>query len=465
MDTIWKPSLEGRGGPKYRAVAESIREAIASGDLAVGAKLPPVRDLAWTLSITPGTVARAYTILTDDGVLEAAVGRGTFVAGRPAPAVRPDVPLFVKDSSGVVDLRSSPVPDVGQGRSIARVLTEIAARSNYTDYPSAETDHAARAAVADWIGQDVAGRIAPEDIVLAHGAQNAILVALQSLLTGPTPVILTEELTYPGVRHAARLLRARVVPVQMDQHGLRPDALEEACRAHGGQALITAAMVHSPTTRCTPLARKQDLAALARRFQLQVLEDDCFRLGDPGEAPAYRAMLPERGWYLSSLTKSVSSSLRFGFMACPTDRADGARAAAQSSFYGLPQPIIDLGEALIRTGEAARIRRDVLAADRHRVQLAVNALGGWDLEWRPDVPYVWLKLPRGWRSSTFAAACEARGVRIKSADEFVLEDGLAPSAVRIACNSTASEPQYEAALAAMAQLLANPPSNSSALMG
>ncbi len=465
MDTIWQPSLDGRAGPKYRAVAESIREAIAGGDLPLGAKLPPVRDLAWRLSITPGTVARAYTILTDDGVLESHVGRGTFVAGRPAPAARPDVPLFVKDNSGVVDLRSSPVPDVGQGRIIARMLSRIAANSNYTDYPSAETDHGARSAVADWIGQDVAGRVTPEDVVLAHGAQNAILIALQSLLTGPAPVILTEELTYPGVRHAARLLRAKVVPVAMDRDGIRPDALEEACRAHGGQVLVTAAMVHSPTTRCTPLARKQELAALARRFQLQVLEDDCFRLGDFGEAPAYRAMLPERGWYLSSLTKSVSSSLRFGFMVCPSDRADAARSAAQSSFYGLPQPIIDLGEALIRSGEAARIRQDVLAADRHRVQLAVNALGGWDIEWRPDVPFVWLKLPRGWRPSTFMAACEARGVRIKSADEFALEDGLAPSAVRIACNSTGSESEYQAALTTMARLLENPPSNSTLLMG
>jgi len=463
MNTKWHPSLNDLSGPKYRALIDAIRSGIASGELAFGDKLPPVRELAWRLSITPGTVARAYKSLTDDGVLDAAVGRGTFVAGK-APQAPAGDPLYVH-SDAAIDLRSSPVPDVGQGPVIGRMLARIAAGSNYIAYPTAESDRPARAAVVDWIGQGLIGRFGPEDVVLALGAQNAIIVALQAILSGPAPVILTEDLTYPGIRHAARLLRARVVPVAMDGDGIRPDSLEDACREHGGQVLITAAMVHSPTTRITPLHRKQQIASLARKYQLQVIEDDCFRLGDPGDTPGYRLLLPERGWYLSSLTKSVSSALRFGFMICPHGWADTARQAAQSSYYGLPQPILDLGAELIRSGEAARIRGLVLEADRHRVRLAVNALGGWDLEWREDVPYVWLRLPRGWRASTFARACESRRVLIKSADEFALEDDNAPSAVRIACNSTASEAQYQAALTEMGDLLANPPMKSDILMG
>jgi DNA-binding transcriptional MocR family regulator len=463
MNTSWQPDLSGHPGPKYRALMDSIRTDIASGVLGIGEKLPPVRDLAWRLSITPGTVARAYKSLTDDGVLQAAVGRGTFVAGK-SPQPPAGEPLYVH-SDAAVDLRSSPVPDVGQGRIIGQMLARIAMDSNYVGYPTADTDRAARLAVVDWIGEGLLGRIGAEDVVMAHGTQNAIILALQAILSGPAPVILTEDLTYPGVRHAARLLRARVVPLAMDGDGILPDSLDAACRDHGGQVLVTAAMVHSPTTRTTPLARKQQLAELARKYQLQVLEDDCFRLGDPGDTPGYRLLLPERGWYLSSLTKSVSSALRFGYIVCPQGWADTARQAAQSSFYGLPQPMLDLGAELIRSGEAARIRALVLEADRHRVRLAVNALGGWDLEWRADVPYVWLRLPRGWRASTFARACESRGIRIKSADEFSLEDGNAPSAVRIACNSTAPLPRYETALRDLGDLLANPPLKADVLMG
>ena len=82
MDTIWQLTLTDGAGPKYKAVAQTIRDGVARGELAEGAKLPPVRDLAWKLGITPGTVARAYTILTNEGMLTAEVGRGTFVASK-----------------------------------------------------------------------------------------------------------------------------------------------------------------------------------------------------------------------------------------------------------------------------------------------------------------------------------------------------------------------------------------------
>jgi DNA-binding transcriptional regulator YhcF (GntR family) len=75
MGTIWQPELPAGVSPKYKAVVAAIRAGITRGDLAVGDKLPPVRDLAWKLGITPGTVARAYTILTDEAVLMAEVGR------------------------------------------------------------------------------------------------------------------------------------------------------------------------------------------------------------------------------------------------------------------------------------------------------------------------------------------------------------------------------------------------------
>ena len=80
MGTIWQPDQIDGPGPKYKAVVTMIRNAISNGALSAGEKLPPVRELAWKLGVTPGTVARAYTMLTESGTLQAEVGRGTFVA-------------------------------------------------------------------------------------------------------------------------------------------------------------------------------------------------------------------------------------------------------------------------------------------------------------------------------------------------------------------------------------------------
>ena len=74
MDTIWPEALPKSKGPKYTLVADTIRKAIESKTLDIGTKLPPVRELAYRLQITPGTVARAYTILTEEGLLQAEVG-------------------------------------------------------------------------------------------------------------------------------------------------------------------------------------------------------------------------------------------------------------------------------------------------------------------------------------------------------------------------------------------------------
>ena len=80
MDTIWQPDLGAEEGPKYLALVRALRDSVKAGDLAEGMRLPTVRDLAWRLGVTPGTVSRAYQIATQEGLLQATVGRGTFVA-------------------------------------------------------------------------------------------------------------------------------------------------------------------------------------------------------------------------------------------------------------------------------------------------------------------------------------------------------------------------------------------------
>jgi DNA-binding transcriptional regulator YhcF (GntR family) len=136
MDTIWQPELLQTDGPKYKAVVHAIRDQIETRHLASGDKLPPVRDLAWKLGITPGTVARAYTILTDDGTLTAEVGRGTFVAkpDRKMPLL-PDIPLEVDSTAHnsdyeryQVNLFSPHLPSVGHAQHAKRRCTGCPAR-------------------------------------------------------------------------------------------------------------------------------------------------------------------------------------------------------------------------------------------------------------------------------------------------------------------------------------------------
>lgn len=466
-DTIWLPDLSSFDGPKYLALTRALREAVRTGGLEKGERLPPVRDLAWRLGMTPGTVARAYQIVTQEGLLEAAVGRGTFVAstrpsfGASQSLMSDSKGIFSRprpDGKGLADLRSPQMPDVGQNAAIAAVFARLAEEGgfDYLGYPSLRRDGALRAAYAIWLSDRETGTITADDIVLTQGGQNAIGLALQCTLKGPRPQVLLEELAYPGFRHAARLNRAEVVPVAVDGEGLSPEALDEACRKSSARIVCLTTEAQNPTTARMPIGRRIELVEVARRHDLQVIEDDCYSVGI-ASAPSLRALAPERTWHVSSVSKSLAAGLRFGGIVCPSGQGEFARLAAQHSYFGLARPIVDLMHALFSSGEAARLRDEVNKVLDRRLELTLNALGTFDVAWQRGLSFVWLKMPTGWRASTFTREAEGAGVLVRSADEFALIDGHAPNAVRIAIDGFSPEADFVRGLEAMARLLRTPP--------
>ncbi len=466
-DTIWLPDLARFDGPKYLALTHALRDAVRMGELAKGDRLPPVRDLAWRLGMTPGTVARAYQIVTQEGLLEAAVGRGTFVAAtRPkfgahqallleTPA-QPRAEARAKDR--LLDLRSPQLPDIGQNAAIGAVLARFAAEGefDYLGYPGLKRDGALRSAYADWLADRGIGPMGGDDIVLTQGGQNGIGLALQCCLKGPRPQVMLEELAYPGFRHAARLNRAEVVPVALDAAGLSPRALDEVCRRTGARIVCITTEAQNPTTVRMPAARRAEIVEVARHHDLQIIEDDCYSVG-PAGTPALRALAPERTWHVNSVSKSLAAGLRFGGIVCPAGQGEYARLAAQHSFFGLARPIADLMLALFTSGEAARLRDAAQAVLERRLELVVSALGTFDIAWQKGLAFVWLKLPMGWRASTFMREAESAGVLVRSADEYALIDSHAPNAIRIAIDGRSPEADFARALETMTRLLRNPP--------
>lgn len=461
MNTNWLPVIDGVTGPKHKAIKQSIRAAIADGTISAGHRLPPVREVAWRLGVTPGTVARAYKDLVEDGALDAQVGRGTFVAepGTAGPAVEETPYLVYAPAQGEVNMRTAQVADVGQGAVFHRLLSTLPppAPSDYASYPTAGHDTRLRQLLAEWFSGPDHGDLSPDDMVLTLGAQHALVVLLTATLHGPRPMIATEELAYPGIRHAAALVRAGIVGLPYDAEGLLPEALDRACIEQGLQVLVTSAEAHNPTTIRTSDARRAAIVDVARHHGLQIVDDDCFGFGATA-GPSYRRLAPERTWVISSLSKTVSPDIRLGAIIAPHGRSIVVRSAAQQQYFGLPRPVVDLMSAALETGEAAAIAARVKEAASRRIAATEAALGGFPgLRLRPGVPFAWLSMPRGWRASSFLRAAEAEGIRLKAADEFALIDGRAPNAVRLALTGERDDARFAQALSSLARLLANPP--------
>lgn len=466
MGTIWRPEHIAGQGPKYKAVVGMIRAGIDAGELKEGDKLPPVRELAWSLQITPGTVARAYTILTDEGVLAAEVGRGTFVS-KPSgvqpiyrePLIEEDAVVHNSESDGYqVNLVSPHLPNVGQAHLIRELLAEVAHEpaSGMMHYPNRRNQRPACEAAAQWMSASALDSVKADQLVLAHGGQNAIMMIMQTVLRGRKPVILVEELSYPGFRRAAELLRADVVPVKMDAEGVIPEALDEAARTHDAQLFCTSPEVHNPTCSFTPLERRQALVAVARQHNLQILDDDCYRLG-PVQAPSYRMLAPEISWHVSSISKTVTPALRLGIAIAPKDQATQLRRTSENSFFGLATPMADLFAKLLVDPRLPNLMEAARKEIGGYVKHAVNGLGGYDIKWRADVPFLFLHLPEGWRAGAFVQAAETKGVRIRPAEEYACRDARAPHAVRFAINAGVPLKSFEDAIQRLRDLLDNPP--------
>ncbi|WP_167767173.1 aminotransferase-like domain-containing protein [Jannaschia formosa] len=453
---------------KYVVLEGAVRAAIERGDLPPGTRLPPVRDLAWKIGVTPGTVARAYSRLTDAGVLTAEVGRGTFVAEPEAPAPlykEFQAPLAVDairhgtgGDSWAVNMLSPHLPSVGQTALIRSLLGEIAQDppSGLMHYPHYEGEAPARAAAAAFLSGPMFGPVAPEEIALSHGGQQAIALVLQCVLRGRRPAVLLEELAYPGFRRMAEVLRADVIDVAIDEHGIVPEALRAAARDPDAQILCVSPDVQNPTCTEMPLARREALVAAARATDIQILEDDCYRMG-PATLPSLRLLAPERVWSVSSVAKTVTPALRLGFAVAPPGRQLALRRATEYNSFGLATPMSDLAARLLVHPELPGLMAALRAEVAAYVEDARRILDGHALTARPDISFLWLRLPSGWRASSFCRAAEEAGVKLRAAEEYAARDANAPHAVRFAVNTGVTRESWQAALTRLRGLLDHPP--------
>ncbi len=456
MGTIWQPTLADFDGPKYKAVVAALRVDIAKGLLKSGDKLPPVRELAWEIHVTPGTIARAYQDGISEGLLQATVGRGTFVAE--AKASLPEIDRhseITRDQQ--INLRNSNTTNVGQAAAIKRAMIRVAETkaSRYMDYPEREGRHTIYPHLVQWMRHSNI-QAKPENLIVTNGGQNALTLATAAIMADGIGVVAIDALTYPGIRFAVQRQRSELIGIETDQHGVMPDKIEQAYRRKAFKMLFTSSNVLNPTTGEMPLERRLAIANLARKLDFQIIEDDCWGIG-PAKHPSFNSICPERAWYLSSFSKSVTAGLRFGYLLCPPDKFATASRLMQTASFGVSRAVVDIAEELLVSGDAASIRANVLERVSQRVEFTVNLMGKWDISWRRDVPFIWLKLPRGWRGSSFASACERENIVVRAADEFALNNMPIPHAVRISVNCNIPQDMLGRAFAKIDTLLAHPP--------
>jgi DNA-binding transcriptional MocR family regulator len=449
----WVPTIDDPSRPVYEAIVEALNTDIAAGRLHRGQRLPTHRALAKALGVDLTTVTRAYNEARHRGLTEARVGQGTFVAESPARAPRAATAGIAFDLS--MNLPPQPVEADLEGR-IARGLAAVQRDYGFSDflsYQQAGGSEADRGTAAQWLRRRVRTATA-ERLLVSPGTQTA-LVALLLTATTPGDVVLADRLTYPGFKAAAAAFGVRLIGVEADEHGMIPEALDEASRRHRAKAVYLIPTMHNPTTLTIGPTRREQLAATIRRCGLLLFEDDAYGCLDPKVQPL-AVLIPERAYLAASLSKCIAPGLRTSFLLAPDHAAAAALANAIRTVAQMPVPLmVALVMRWLADGTGDSIVSAIATEAAARQKLAAKALSGHDHRAHPKGLHVWLALPPAWSRAEFAAHVQRQGLAVVTSDSFSV-DGHPEHAIRIALGAARSRSDLVVALDVLTAALRSP---------
>jgi DNA-binding transcriptional MocR family regulator len=426
--TIWVPDLSTSTGPRYKAIAEALATDLRNGKLKAGDRLPTHRDLAYRLGVTVGTITRAYAEAQRRGLLEGHVGRGSFLA---EPVNMPaGFGLVDHEQTGLIELSLAFPPPQANDTLLQRAFSDLARQpgvARLLDYqPHGGMAHH-RAAGAAWMA--TYGLSVPADrIIVTAGAQHGLAICLGALLR-PGDVLLTEPLTYPGIRAVAELFKLRIRSVAQDDEGILPEALESACREDSPRALYCMPTLQNPTGAIMSAERRRAIAAVLRKYRLPVIEDDIYRFLTDAPPPL-SGLVPELGHYLLATSKCIAPGLRVGFLAVPDGQSAPFIAALRGTTWMAPPITAEIATRWINDGTAQALSEGQRKAAIERQKIARRLLADFDYRAHPSSFFGMLHLPATWRASDLVNAAARRGLRLRAAEAFST-DQQAPSAIRL----------------------------------
>ncbi|HMM29375.1 MAG TPA: PLP-dependent aminotransferase family protein [Aggregatilineaceae bacterium] len=402
--------------PIYKQLARHLRLQIESGRLLPGDRLPPTRDLARELGVGRVSVVNAYAELQEEGRIAAHPGRGTFVTGtRSAAGGMP--PAWSLPGAATFSMREmtrlarqpgviafsggTPSEEFLPVEALRHAINVVLDRdgASAVDYEETEGYPPLRAHVAEYVAS-LGIRCHPDDVLITGGAQQALDLVVQALL-GEGDTLATANPTYLGMLDIAHVRRVIPIGVGMDRDGMRLDQLEAVIQARRPGLIYVAPTHHNPTGTVMPIHRRRQLLALAKHYDIPILEDAVYHeLGYQGAPPPPLKALDEDRLVLhaSGFSKILLPGTRTGYLIASgalRDRLVRVKQAADICTPGLNQRAMHV---FLASGALPGHLNRVRSALRLRCQAAVEAAERYlppGSRWTPPSGglYLWVALP------------------------------------------------------------------------
>lgn len=439
----WKNALGNarQGESKYKLLVQAITADIEQGTLSDGQRLPPQRQVSDALGISVQTVTNAYKELERQGRVRCEVGRGSFVSRRTSERVATS--MLDRDEQALMDFSNARILHTAEHDRLWRqTCLELAQEPDqpwiHAFRPIAGLEHQREAAVR-WLarlGMDVG----IEDVLLTNGAAHAIFLALATL-AGPDDVVLCEGLTDHGAIGSSQVLGFTLKGLEMDRYGLNPEHFEDMCGNERITALVCTPNLNNPTSALMPDERRREIAEIARRYGVYIIEDDVYGpllAGQQATRPLSH-YAPELSFYCTSMTKSVLTGLRIGYLVMPKRLALRTESILRVNSWMATSLMGEVAARWIDSGEAedlVQLQRQLLA---NRQALVEQELGEHLIGSHPCSLNSWLRVPDGWEIDGLLRELRRRNVALTLPDPFIPPGMPRPRAVRLCVGAECSE--------------------------
>ncbi|MDQ0455481.1 aminotransferase-like domain-containing protein [Rhizobium paknamense] len=425
LDTPFSPNRS-----RLAAVVTAIRDRLAARQLAAGDRLPSIRKLAEDMGVSPSTVVEAYDRLVAEGLIRARKGSGFYVADQLPPplklaeseAERPRSidPFWVSRQS----LDSAPgssrpgcgwlPPDWMPNAALAAGLKAASRRVEaLTAYGTSRGSAALRKLLASRLYDQ--GLPVQEEQLILTGSGTQSLDLICRLLLRPGDGVIVDDPSYFNFQTSLKAHQVRIIPVPMTPQGPDIEAFETAVNREKPRLYLTNSALHNPTGATLSPQIAFRLLSIVTRAEMLVIEDDIFTDFEPDPSLTYpRLDGLERVIRIGSFSKTLSASLRCGYIATRPDWIKALTDLQIACHFGGPSPLITDMVQHVLSGGAYRRHLDQLrsrlAASRSQVAERLAGLGVTPWLMPRGGFYLWCRLPEGIGSSDVAQRALQAGV-------------------------------------------------------
>lgn len=446
----WRPKLKRGKKALYLTIAKQLEDDIKAGIVLPGTKLPPQRELADFLDVNVSTISKAFKQCELKGLLTATIGSGTFVS---YDATTNSYIMPRNNDFELIEMASI-LPDLNSSQEIVEKLKEISLEpdvGNLFTYGKLDGALWQREAAVEII-KGAGYETTENKILFSNGGQNALTAILSGVFKSGDKIGV-DPLTYPGMKTTAKMIGIQLVPISQQNGEMSKEGILYACQQECIKGLYIIPDYQNPTTHIMSDECRKMIAEVAVEKDLIVIEDSIysFLLENPKKAVASYA--PDNVIYIYSLSKTVAPGLRLGYMVSPLKYKKDLFNALYNMNITVSPFMLEIASRMIVSKSIYKLMDRHRASTRERNALVEKYLGEYSLIGDENCIFKWFILPEKFDALEFENLAYKKGVRIYSANKFIVGKEKPANAVRLAVTSTSSIEELEKGLIILKQLL------------